>query len=433
MIHDDAYLDRHASRCKGRLCSGCVSMTFTELLARLDNVKGSGDKRTARCVAHQDSDNSLSISSGSDGRLLVKCFAGCDVNAICAALGIKVKDLFPSKEPKPGREKKEAAPSKPPTLADLAETKRLPVDWLRKQGLDDLPDGTGVAIAYYDENGNKHLRLRKRTALHAKEGSIWLGPKDVPLIAYGIWRLNDAREKARLVLVEGETDALTLWYHDVPALGIPGATMGHTLSSKCLVGIQQIFVYHEPDAGGRTFVSKLASRLRELEFAGEVHEFSIDGVKDPLELHIDDPDAFRKRFTQALERAIPLVEVKNTDRGREKAPQRDSQATQLVKFAHASGAQFFHYGEAGFASVRAEDHLETYALKSKGMRRWLTYLYFQSEGKAPNADAIRCAIDTLAAHAQFKSEERKAYVRCSPSAQVGQNGVIEEERILGSS
>ena len=301
--------------------------------------------------------------------------------------------------------------AKPLTLKELAEAKKLPIGWLREQGVTDFPDGGGVSIAYFDENKNQHSRLRKRTALRAKDGSSWLGPNDVALIAYGLWRLNDAREHARLVLVEGETDALTLWYHGVPALGIPGAAMGHTLSSKCLVGIQQIFVYHEPDAGGRTFVSKVASRLRELQFAGGAYEFSIDGVKDPSELHIDDPDAFSRRLTQALERAIPLVDVKNTDPARGEASQRDSQATQLVKFAHASGAQFFHDGEAAFASVRAEDHLETYALKSKGMRRWLTYLYFQSESKAPNADAIRCAIDTLAAYAQFKSEERKAYIR----------------------
>jgi hypothetical protein len=281
-------------------------MTFAELLARLDNVRGTGDKRTARCVAHPDHDNSLSISSGSDGRVLVKCFAGCDVDAICAALGIEVKDLFPSKEPKPGRERKEAAPSKPLTLAELAETKRLPVDWLREQGLDDFPDGSGVAIAYYDENENKHLRLRKRTALRAKEGSIWLGPRGVALIAYGVWRLGDARKNGDLILVEGETDALSIWFHNLAALGLPGASMAKTLEAKYLDGIKRIFVHHEPDRAGEIFVSGVTSRLCELEFAGDVKEFSIDGFKDPSELHIADPVQFRERFDPALETAVPI-------------------------------------------------------------------------------------------------------------------------------
>src|SRR6185312_12793204 len=99
-------------------------MTFTELLARLDNVKG-GDKKTARCPAHDDHDNSLSISQGRDG-VLVKCFAGCDVDAICAALGIEVKELFPPKEPKKKREK---PPPQPLTLAELAAAKGLPEAW----------------------------------------------------------------------------------------------------------------------------------------------------------------------------------------------------------------------------------------------------------------------------------------------------------------
>ncbi len=40
----------------------------------------------ARCPAHDDRDPSLSIREGSDGRVLVKCFAGCGQNQVIAAL-----------------------------------------------------------------------------------------------------------------------------------------------------------------------------------------------------------------------------------------------------------------------------------------------------------------------------------------------------------
>ena len=166
-------------------------MTFTEFLARLDNVRGSGDKRTARCPSHADSTNSLSIAQGDKG-VVVKCFAGCDVDAICAALGIEVKELFPPKEPKRERKKREAAPPKPLTLEELAAAKGLPMDWLREQGVDDFPDGSGVAIGYFLEDGSQAARLRKRASL-GKDGWSWVGPAGVPVVAYGLWRLREWR------------------------------------------------------------------------------------------------------------------------------------------------------------------------------------------------------------------------------------------------
>lgn len=51
--------------------------------------------KTAHCPAHDDKRNSLSIDGGSDGRVLLKCHAGCAVGEICKALGLEFRDLFP--------------------------------------------------------------------------------------------------------------------------------------------------------------------------------------------------------------------------------------------------------------------------------------------------------------------------------------------------
>lgn len=163
-------------------------MKLTDILSRLSNVKGSGKQRTARCPAHSDSTNSLSLTSGDDGRVLLQCHAGCSVDAICGALGLDVKDLFPEREAKP----KPVKPAKPLTLAELADAKRLPIEWLREQGVDDWPDGSGVAIGYFDESAVQVSRVRKRTALRAKDGSFWTG--EGALIPYGVWRLREWRQ-----------------------------------------------------------------------------------------------------------------------------------------------------------------------------------------------------------------------------------------------
>ena len=58
----------------------------------------------APCPAHNDSNPSLSISDGKDGKILVHCHAGCDQNAVIDAL--KGRGLWPEKEQKPQPEKR---------------------------------------------------------------------------------------------------------------------------------------------------------------------------------------------------------------------------------------------------------------------------------------------------------------------------------------
>ena len=61
-------------------------MNLESLLPRLDQVKSSGpDKYTARCPAHDDRHPSLAIVS-KEGKVLLKCWAGCSSEDIIAAL-----------------------------------------------------------------------------------------------------------------------------------------------------------------------------------------------------------------------------------------------------------------------------------------------------------------------------------------------------------
>ncbi len=73
-------------------------MIIHELLQRLDGVKDcGGGKYRARCPAHQGKSQSLAIRACDDGRLLLHCFAGCDVESVCDAVGMKLRDLMPPK------------------------------------------------------------------------------------------------------------------------------------------------------------------------------------------------------------------------------------------------------------------------------------------------------------------------------------------------
>src|SRR5690242_8949273 len=71
-------------------------MTYLDdILGRLKAVKRSRSGWTARCPAHEDRRPSLSVREGDEGRILLHCFAGCTVEAIVAALGLELSDLFP--------------------------------------------------------------------------------------------------------------------------------------------------------------------------------------------------------------------------------------------------------------------------------------------------------------------------------------------------
>lgn len=64
------------------------------LLPRLDGLMQTGKGWRARCPSHGGKTRTLSICEANDGRLLVHCFAGCQVTDVLASIGLDVGDLF---------------------------------------------------------------------------------------------------------------------------------------------------------------------------------------------------------------------------------------------------------------------------------------------------------------------------------------------------
>ena len=70
------------------------SEPVARVLRLLDKVAEISNGWTARCPAHDDRVNSLSIAEGADGRALLHCHAGCTFEDVVVALGISVRSLF---------------------------------------------------------------------------------------------------------------------------------------------------------------------------------------------------------------------------------------------------------------------------------------------------------------------------------------------------
>lgn len=67
------------------------------MLPRLEGVIATGKGWRACCPACGGQSRKLAISEGTDGVLLLHCFACNDIAAILAAMGLAVADLFPQR------------------------------------------------------------------------------------------------------------------------------------------------------------------------------------------------------------------------------------------------------------------------------------------------------------------------------------------------
>lgn len=75
-------------------------------------------------------------------------------------------------------------------------------------------------------------------------------------ILYGLWRLKQYTDDY-IVLVEGESDAQTLWYYGVQAIGVPGASNFKEEYKYLLDRFKVVYIQDEEDQGGETFVGTI--------------------------------------------------------------------------------------------------------------------------------------------------------------------------------
>ncbi len=287
--------------------SQASSRALEKVLARLKGVRAARRGWTACCPAHGNRIPSLSIGLGEHGQVLLKCFTGCSVACIVQAMGLTMMDLFPGAASAADGRKVPSGTAQRKTLSllDLALEKQLPWQFLFRLGVMEHPSG-GLQIPYHLADGMLAARHRIRTALIAKEGSRW-SKGEGSIVAYGLERLEEARKAGYLVLVEGESDCWTLWYHQFPALGLPGAKMAGTLEESLLAGIDRLYMMQEPDAGGSVFVTQIARKLAAWQWPGKAFVLRLSGVKDPNALHQQEQQGFRATFQRALDQAKPLL------------------------------------------------------------------------------------------------------------------------------
>jgi hypothetical protein len=298
------------------------------VLERLEGVKAQNGYHIARCPAHDDKKQSLSVSEGDDGRALIKCFAGCEFEEIVAALDLKPQDLFtegddggggggvyPLGNTSPGpqvpsSDSSDGADEAGVTLESYAGYTGVPITFLKSLGLRELHyvDRPSVRMPYLDQGGEE-VCVRFRVSLTGTP-KIKTRKGDKHRL-YGLWALEDMRESSGyVVLAEGESDAHVGWHRDAPVVGVPGATGFQSEWVEDLAGFEKVYALVEPDEGGEVFWQRLAA---EADLRERLYRMELDGAKDLRELCRQDPNKFTERLLRALDGARHWMDIAESE------------------------------------------------------------------------------------------------------------------------
>ena len=204
-------------------------MTLTDILQRLDGVKERGGRYMARCPAHEDRNASLSLARGEDGRVLLKCFAGCSCEAVTEALGLRTGDLFPETAEAPAA--REARPE---------------AEYFYR-------GGELMKRKFRKADGSKFCTWYRRTAQGWASGRAGLEP--------GLYGMEE--DPGPLVfLVEGEKDVQTLEPLGIRAVSLPDGAQSKWLPeyTERLRG-RGVVILPDNDAPGRKYADLCARSL----------------------------------------------------------------------------------------------------------------------------------------------------------------------------
>ncbi len=232
-------------------------MRIDELLKLLKSVTKLGDGWMACCPAHDDQRPSLSIGTGKDGRILLKCLAGCVTESVVAAMGLKLSDLFADNAKQSGQ----TAKARIVATYDYNDESGVllfqvcrfePKDF--RQG---RPDGTGGWN--WSTKGVRKVLFRL--------------PETIAAVAAG----------KRVVVVEGEKDVLSLVERGFAATCNPGGAGKWLDDHTHTMRGAQVVIVADKDAPGRAAAVKVAGKLHGVAASVKVIECpDLDGraVKD---------------------------------------------------------------------------------------------------------------------------------------------------------
>jgi hypothetical protein len=389
-----------------------------------------------RCPAHDDKTASCGVKDDRDGKITVKCHAGCARDAILDAIesnGLVVRQRSNrrgEKKPPEGLfgDARVVEPSLPylparglnPTaFPDLSRAVRFAPRCWHAASKAETP---ALIVALTDEAGQvraiqrlyltadcrakacKPMSLGKISGLAIKLGP----PTDTLYVAEGLEDAMTAQQASN-----GESSAwAAAGSSNMPNLVVPDAV-------RTIIFLGQNDK-DDPNQRDKTFEQNLAKAAPKLMSKGKAVRVAWPpaGVKDINDLvkgrtgaALSDGYADVKRMIDSAGEVYPA-----DDDDADAEPMQGSQAKVLIELA-LNDCELFHDPEGEcYASFCARhdggrSHRETHKLKSSGFRLWLVHAYYRNTSGAPNSNAMSTALSTLEARARYDGPERTVFVR----------------------
>ena len=215
-------------------------MPISKILDNLENVTGSGKQYSAKCPAHDDRKNSLSVTQGRDGKILLHCHAGCQTEDILSAMGLTMKDLFPGPE----------------------ET------GMRGSGRPRHEKGTVTdEYVYHTPDGTPHLKKVRIQYAEGKSfywqhfnGASWKSGRNgiVPPLYNG----NSMVKDRDIFVVEGEKDVKTMKQLGFVAVSLPdGADSRWRDEYGPPFAGKEVYIIPDHDLAGEKYAAMLAEKI----------------------------------------------------------------------------------------------------------------------------------------------------------------------------
>jgi putative DNA primase/helicase len=230
---------------------------ITMVLDRLSGFRQSGNYWTAICPAHDDRSPSLSVAIGNDGRVLLKCHAGCTVEDIVLALNLTMADLFPH-----------------PREVGALSTNAGSQGWSEIVATYDYRDEDGELLYQVVRKPSKGFSQRRPDE---NGGWIWSldGVRRVPFQLPGLLAADSAQP---VLIVEGEKDVLRLELAGFVATTNSGGAGNWRPELNDHFKGRTVIIIPDNDSAGRKHASQVARNL--LGVAEDVHILALPDLAE---------------------------------------------------------------------------------------------------------------------------------------------------------
>lgn len=245
-------------------------MTHLEWVTLLQGKRAASNQYNAKCPAHDDKTASLRINTAEVGKTLIHCHAGCTTEAICAAVGKEVRDLFYGDAPKQDTPSQQTGTS-------------ISVTTTQAQAIYDYLDTTGMVQLQKKRFPGKNFRW------YHWDGGGWKDRREGHTPA--LYKAADVANQRVVWWAEGEKDADTLAAHGLPAVSAPDGAKSKLIAAQMeAMRGKEVVILPDNDAPGQSHAQAVAAMLQGI--AASVRVLALVKVWPDLQEHGDVSDIY---------------------------------------------------------------------------------------------------------------------------------------------